>query len=553
MPPLALPATQPLPTLARLSQYEAVRLFIDRATAVRADFAVTNANAPAVAEICVRLDGLPLAIELVAARVKLLPPEALLTRLDQRLKLLTGGARDLPARQQTLRAAIAWSYDLLDPGEQQLLRRMAVFQGGRTLEALEAVCNADGALAVDVLDGVTALVDHSLLLQRTGADGAPRLWMLETIHEYAREQLAASGEERALRDAHLAFFAALGEQADTETLGPAQAEWLERLTDEIDNLRGALAWAATRASADPGPADLGLRLAAGLVGYWQMRGPVTEGLAHVERALSFNSGRTPARAAALFAAAALTYRHGDPSRAAAWAESARDLHHALGDRRGAARTLIVLGASAAEQGDYARARTWAGEVVAFGRGENDPYFLGHGLSQLGILLAFEGDYQAAQLFIEDAIAEWRRAGSAGNVANELANLGVIEQLRGNYAPARRHLREAFAYAGRFVVPRQAVWALSGLGGLVIRQGVAGGALGAVAVGTRVLAAVTQALRDLGVVLETLDRLAYEQNLALARDALGAHAFAREWAAGQALSLDEAIALALEATEEEADA
>src|SRR5437764_6946208 len=183
----ARPSPNP-PVLPVLSRYEAVRLYIERAQDVKPDFAMTNEKAPPVAEICVRLDGLPLAIELAAARVKMLPPQTLLTRLSSRLKVLTGGARDLPARQQTLRNTIEWSYDLLTEGEQQLFRRMAVFQGGRTLEALEAVCNYDGAMKVDVLDGVGSLVSKSLLQQREGTGGQPRLWMLETIHEYAREK-----------------------------------------------------------------------------------------------------------------------------------------------------------------------------------------------------------------------------------------------------------------------------------------------------------------------------------------------------------------------------
>jgi predicted ATPase len=202
-----------LPGLEALSHYEAVRLFIERATAAKADFAVTSENAPAVAEICARLDGLPLAIELAAARVKLLPPRAMLGRLGRRLKLLTGGARDLPERQRTLRGAIEWSHALLDEGEKTLFARMTVFSGGRTLDAIEAVCDAGGDLPLDAFEGVSSLLDKSLLRQEEGPEGEPRFVMLETIHEYARERLQDSGEAEEIGRAHIRYFLALAEEA----------------------------------------------------------------------------------------------------------------------------------------------------------------------------------------------------------------------------------------------------------------------------------------------------------------------------------------------------
>jgi predicted ATPase len=249
VPPLTMPDPRQLPTLEELTGYEAVRLFIERAQGVKADFEVTSENASALAEICVHLDGLPLAIELAAARVKLLSPPELLTRLSPTLKVLTGGARDLPKRQQTLRGAIDWSYDLLDEGEKQLFARMAVFRGGRTLEALEAVCNHDGNLQLDVLDVVQALLNNSLLQQREGSDGEPRFWMLETIHEYAREKLEESGEAAALEMAHALYFMRVAEAAEPYLRGAQVGVWLNRLEDEHDNLRTALRWAAQEGEA----------------------------------------------------------------------------------------------------------------------------------------------------------------------------------------------------------------------------------------------------------------------------------------------------------------
>jgi len=239
VPPLAIPDPKRLPTLEVLSQYEAVRLFIERAEATKAGFEITSENAPAVAEICARLDGLPLAIELAAARIKLLPPSSILARLTNRLKLLTGGARDLPERQRILRGAIEWSHTLLDEGEKTLFARMAIFSGGRTLEAIEAVCDAQGDLPMDAFDSVSSLVDKSLLRQEEGPEGEPRFMMLETIQEYAREKLRESGEAEEIGHAHARHFLGLAEEA--ELTGPEQAWWLERLEAEHDNLRTTLA------------------------------------------------------------------------------------------------------------------------------------------------------------------------------------------------------------------------------------------------------------------------------------------------------------------------
>jgi predicted ATPase len=232
VPPLALPNPEHLPALDELAQCASVELLVARAHAVKPDFALTEANASDVAAICARLDGLPLAIELAAARTKLFTPQALLARLalthrDSPLHLLAGGARDLPARQQTLRNAIAWSYDLLDAGGQALLRRLGVFVGGCTLEVIAAVCNANSDLRMDIVDGIASLVDHSLLQQAEGANGEPRFRMLETIHEYALEQLAASAEAEALRQQHAAYYLVLAERAEPQLRGPQQGVWLD--------------------------------------------------------------------------------------------------------------------------------------------------------------------------------------------------------------------------------------------------------------------------------------------------------------------------------------
>ena len=277
VPPLAFPDPQHLPGVAALRDYPAIALFQDRARAVKPDFTLTEANAAAVAEICARLDGLPLAIELAVARIKLLPPEAMLTRLKSRLRLLTGGSRDLAMRQQTLRGAIDWSYELLSPMEQKLFRRMAVFVGGCTLEGAEAVCGALDDLDVDVLDGLGALVNQSLLARVTTSADEARFRMLETIREYALERLAQSPEAPSIRQAHAAYYVLLAEDGDSAFGGPDETAWLQRFDSEHDNFRAALDGLQER-----GRADWSLRMAVALWRYWEVREHLAEGASRYE-------------------------------------------------------------------------------------------------------------------------------------------------------------------------------------------------------------------------------------------------------------------------------
>ena len=276
--PLALPDAGPLPPLEELGQTAAVRLFVERVRAVKPDFALSEANAPAVVEIVRRLDGLPLALELVAARARVLSPAALLARLDRRLPLLTGGAQDLPDRQRTLRETIAWSYDLLRPDEQALFRRLGVFAGGCTLEAAETVANLDEPF--DVLEGMTALLDASLL-QSEEQDGEPRYTMLETIREFALERLSESGEEPATRDRHARFFRDLAERAGPDIVETGDPTLLDVIEREHDNLRAALAW-----SRETGDHDTLLRLAGALAFFWYYRGYLNEGQRWLDQALA---------------------------------------------------------------------------------------------------------------------------------------------------------------------------------------------------------------------------------------------------------------------------
>ena len=328
VPPLGLPDPDHLPDIERLSQYESVSLFLDRATAVQPAFRVTNENAPAVAEICARLDGLPLAIELAAARAKILTPQAMLARLDRALPLLEGGSRDLPRRQRTLRDAIAWSYDLLEEPDRRLFARLAVFVGGFSLEAVEAVANTGDELGVDTFDGVASLANKSLLRQMVTGPEEPRFFMLETIREYAGERLDADPDAENVRRRHARFFLDVAERAEPELTGADQARWLDALEADHDNVRAAIAWAAEE------DLNVALRMGGALWRFWQFRGHLREAADRLEGLLE-RSGWSDreARAKALEGAGGVAYWMGDFARARRWYEQCLEIRLELGDRR----------------------------------------------------------------------------------------------------------------------------------------------------------------------------------------------------------------------------
>lgn len=440
--PLALPDSRRLPPLDRLTQYESVRLFIERAQAARSDFAVTNENAPTVAEICHRLDGLPLAIELAAARIRLLPPQAMLARLDSRLRLLTGGPRDLPARQRTLRGTIDWSYGLLDSGEQQLFARLAVFAGGCALDAAESVCDAGGELETDVLDGLSSLVDKSLVRTREGPDGEPRFVMLETIQEYARERLRVGGEEGALRRRHAEHYLSLAERAEPELTGRNQAPWLDRLEAEHDNLRAALGW-----SLEQPDGERALRLAGALWRLWYSRGYLSEGRRWLEAALDRDgTGGAPApppvRAKALYGAGMLAWDQGSYARAVELIEESLALRRRTGDSWGIAQSLNALGLVMTFRGEYEAATRLYEESLALKRELGDTWGTAMSLGNLGLTALFQGDLRRATELLEESLALKRQLGLIHSVAESLNNLGLAALYGGDHEQARRWHEES---------------------------------------------------------------------------------------------------------------
>src|SRR6266566_3530983 len=447
VPPLALPDPGHLPDLAALSHYAAVALFLQRAQAVKPDFQITNANARTIAEICVRLDGLPLAIELAAARMKLFPLQGLLARLDQRLAVLTGTSRDVPTRQQTLRNTISWSYNLLDAAEQRLFRRLSVFVGGCTLEAVEAVCAdaSDGGEAGQVLESVASLLDKSLLQQTEQEGEQPRLLMLETIREYGLEVLGASGEMEITRQAHALYYVQLSEEAEPELAGPRQAMWLERLEREHDNLRAALQWGLVPGE-DGHRREMTLRLCGALRRFWVVHGHLSEGRNFLEQALVESKGvHASVQVKAFVTAANLANHQSDNDRTEALAEKSRALYQELGDTQGIALSLRLLAGVAGRRGTLPAARMLNEEALALFRKVGDKEGAASSLHNMGLLAIAQGEFAEARAFLEESLAFHREVGNKAGMAHALwALASALFDFQGSPSTIRALLEESLA-------------------------------------------------------------------------------------------------------------
>jgi non-specific serine/threonine protein kinase len=525
VPPLELPDPKHLPDLEALSQCEAVTLFIQRARAARPDFQVTNANAPAVAELCARLDGLPLAIELAAARVKLLSPQALLARLGRRLDLLTGGPRDLPARQQTLRSAIAWSFGLLEPDEQAMFARLAVFVGGCTLDAVEAVCHPGDDQPLAVLDSLASLVDRSLLRQVEGTEGEPRFGMLETIREYAAERFEESGDAET-GQRHAEYYLALAEQAAPELLGPHQRTWLERLEREHDNLRAALGWAL-----EHDEEKVGIRLAVVLGHFWEVRGHRTEGQEWLARVLArWPSAPAPARADALCAAGNLAYIRGAYERAAELLEESLSVRRALGDQWGTALSLHYLGRVVHYSGDFDRAAALYDESLAIRRAVGDERGVAWTLNSSGVLTRDRGDDERARALYEESLTLFRKLGHAWGVGLLLNNLARVARDHEDWEQAVALCAESLALFQELGDRHGVAWVLSNLAVVAQRRGAweqAARLHGAAE-------ALCEAIGSAALSLAPSEQAKYQAAVAATRANLGNCAFTAAMVAGRAM-------------------
>jgi predicted ATPase/DNA-binding CsgD family transcriptional regulator/Tfp pilus assembly protein PilF len=574
VPPLQLPDPTVPQTAAAIANVPAVRLFAERARAVSPTFALTDGNAAAVARVCIRLDGLPLAIELAAARTRVLAPEAMLRQLAESeagragsLRLLTDGPRDLPARQRTLRDAITWSYTPLDEVERRLLRRLAVFAGGCTHEAAAAVCDA-------TWETIGSLVEKSLVRQDVLADQVPRLRMLETIRELALEQLQASDEAATIAARHTAYFLELAEQAEPEMRGHGEAVWLERLDRERENLQ-----AVERRAVARGDAETRIRLGAALWRYWSFRSDAEGARERVESALAFAKTipPMPAHIQALRVASILAQRMGDYAAARALGEEGLAVARTMNDRWGIAVALNNLGILSYRQGRLAEARARCQESLAIfrelgeRRGEADSLHvlafvsylesslmeartlfdqglvisrsLGdqHGAAEnligLGLTFHIQGELDTARGLYQECLAICEANSYRPTLATVLNNLGHVTATQGAFVEARRLLHETLTLSGQIGDRRRLAFTLSAVATLAAAEGESERAI-------RLNSAAVAAVQTLGAVLAPAMRAVYDAQLAPARRALGERAAAVAEAVGRAMTLETAVEEAL---------
>jgi predicted ATPase/class 3 adenylate cyclase/Tfp pilus assembly protein PilF len=440
VPSLSHPDPKYPHTPASIAPFEAVQLFADRALLARTDFRVTDQNASTLASICYRLDGIPLAIELAAARVRSLSAEEINSKLDQRFRLLTGGSRTALPRQQTLRSLIDWSYDLLHEPEKLLLQRLSVFAGGWMLEAAEQVCGYEGVAAGDVLDLLTSLCDKSLVVVERN-DGHSRYRLLETVRQYSRERLFESRGGEAVRDQHRKFFLTLAEEAEPTLTGGDQAVWLRCLEEEHDNLRSALEWS----HAEAGP-ETELRLCGALGRFWEMRTHLSEGREWCARALSKADAeeRTPERAKVLNVTGTLAWHQADYPAARKMHGESLAIMRELGDRGGIARSLNNLGLVAWDQGDYPSARALHEESLAIRRELGDQGHIARSLNNLGLLAFEQGDFPSAQALHEESLSIVRELDDRSGIATSLNNLANVASAQADHPAARRMYGESLA-------------------------------------------------------------------------------------------------------------
>ena len=464
VPSLSVPDLQRHAAPAEATDYEAVRLFLDRAGVGQPDFVLTAANTPAILQICGRLDGIPLAIELAAARVKTLSFEDIARRLDDRFRLLTGGTRTALPRHRTLRAAIDWSYDLLSDAERMFLRRLAVFAGGFTLDSAEAVCAGEGIDPDDVLDVLTRLVDKSLVTVDRSAQ--TRYRQLETIRQYARERLVAGGEADVVLRRHRDFYVALAEEAEPHLHGPQQMEWLDRVAAEHDNARAALEWSLRQSGGEPA-----VRLAAAMSSFWHARGYLAEGREWLDRVLPRTADvSSEIRMKALFGAGRLAFAQDDFGLAKNIFEQLVPLAREGGDRRALALALAWLGHAAWHQGERGRGVALCEESLALARAVGDAWTTAIVLDEVSVVARHEGDHQRASSLLEQSLALFREAGDIGEVALCLSRLGALATDRADYRRAAGLIEEALNLQRLLGRRTASASSLSRLGLIALAQG-----------------------------------------------------------------------------------
>ena len=529
VPSLALPDIKHLPTIERLSQYEAIRLFMDRAVLVQPHLNLTNANPVAIAQICVRLDGIPLAIELAAARVKSLSIDQIAVRLDDRFRLLTGGSRTAIPRQQTLRATIDWSYNLLSEPERALLERLSVFAGGWTLEAAEAIGTGGDVQKTSVFDLLTNLVNKSLVIFNPGEE---RFGMLETVRQYAREKLIARGEEDIYVGAHIGYFLQLAEEAESYQAGDEQVKWFNRLEADHDNLRAALEASLKRRDGNA------LRIAGALGQFWWVHSHLKEGRAWLQRVLSSEKQLDNTdHGNALFWSSVLARHQGDYGAAKRFAKESLELYRKLDHKEGMAKSLNSLGSMEYFLKDYARARELFAEALSVYQELENGLGIAKALNNLGISAHTQGDFAEARRFYQESVDICRNLGEKWIMSHALYNLGHIAYEEGDSLKARELYAEVVELCRELEDKDGSAFVLASLANVLYteRRGFSS---------ARVQGAVTAYLQDLGSLLETLEQIAFDKTMLALKEMLGEEAYQKEFEAGKTLSLEQAIELAL---------
>jgi non-specific serine/threonine protein kinase len=522
---------------ADLARSPAVALFTQRARAVKSDFVLNGANGTAVARICRRLDGLPLAIELAAARAKVLSPAALLARLPHGLDVLTGGPRDQPDRLQTLRAAINWSYELLTSEEQSLFVRLAVFTGGFSLEEAEAMAGGDEESEPpvgSVLDGVAALVDSNLLYTREGTDSESRFAMLETVREYGLERLEARGDLEVLRNRHAAYFLSLAKVAwPAFTTRIALEPWLERFDADHDNFRAALTW-----SIETDQAAVALQLAGHLSWFWYLRGYLGEGRSWLERALAETTGASAGdRALALHGVAVIAHWQGDDARSIESLNEALPIWQKLGDNWGTINTLRMLGTVAEDGGDYETAGPLFQSALEQARAAGDQPNIALTLDHLGIVNWGLGNQDVAIAYLDEALELQQVLDDKWGAAISFSFLGLIASERGEFERAERFLRESLTLRWRMGVRKDIPHYIANFATLSVAKG-------ELAHAARLFGATDSVQATLEDTMKEPERTVYARATAIARARLGEAQFSAAWEAGRALSVADAVTEAL---------
>ncbi len=469
--PLEIPDVEALPSLAELQEIEAVQLFAVRAGAARSAFTLDENTAPAVAQICKRLDGIPLAIELAAARARALPVDEIAARLDDRFRILKTGSKTSLPRHQTLRALIDWGYDHLTPAEQALFRRLSVFSGGWTLSAAEAACSGDGILEAEVLDLLSNLVEKSLVeMDAKWHDGArkTRHRLLESLREYAGDRLAGEGETEQVRRRHTGYFVGLAEEAASHLTAPDQADWFLRLSLEHDNLRAAL----DACTGEGGDVQLAMRLGGALGRYWLVRGHWSEGRRVYEHLLARPDAQeaTPARSKVLSWAGNLALNQGEHAQARSFYEESLAERRDLGDRAGVAGLLNNLGLLAHRLGDFEEARRFHEESLVVRRELNERIGIAQSLGNLGSVAGDAGDFREARRFHGECLVIWREIGDSQGIAWSLSNMGLAAYWAGDYAEARSLQEESLAIDRELGNRRGIAATLNGLGSIAVKAG-----------------------------------------------------------------------------------